>query len=115
MYGSLINHISGTPQDMIPEVGMGATVLLWTDREPATVVSVSKSGKSLIVKGDHAERVDDNGMSEQQEYKFSPNPDAIGVEFTLRKNGQWVRKGEPMKGGQRIILGKRSKYYDFSF
>lgn len=114
-YGSLINAISGSNPDLIPEVGMGATILYWTDRRAATVIAVSASGREITVQYDTAIRTDDNGMSDSQSYRYEPNPAGATRVFTKRKNGQWIAKGEPLKGGQRLGLGYRREYYDFSF
>ena len=114
-YGSLINAISGSNPDLIPEVGMGATILYWTDRRAATVIEVSKSGKQITVQYDKATRTDDHGMSDAQSYSYERNPNGATRVFTKRKNGQWIAKGDPLRGGQRLGLGYRKEYYDFSF
>lgn len=113
--GSLVNHVMGNSNQKTPEVGMGVTFLSYTDRSPGTVASVSKSGKSITVRADNYKRTDTNGMSESQTYEFSDNPDAPEVTYTLRKNGQWVKQGQPLKGGSRVAVGYRDAYYDFSF
>ena len=114
-YGSLINAYSGTKAGLVPEVGMGATQLFWTDRVASTVIEVSASGKSVTVQRDKAIRTDDFGMSDAQSYRYEPNPEGGTAVYTLRKNGQWIRKGDPLRGGQRLGLGYRSHYYDYSF
>jgi hypothetical protein len=112
--GSLVNAIMANSA-IQPEVGMGATILSWTDRHAATIVEVSKSGKSIVVQEDHAKRTDDRGMSEWQTYEHTPNTDAPRVTYTLRKNGSWVKQGDTLKGGRRVAIGVRNHYYDFSF
>lgn len=113
--GSVTNHSLGisTKGQPDPYVGMGVTMLFWTDRHPATVIEVK--GKTITIQEDHAERADDNGMSEVQKYVYARNFRGPTHTFTLRKNGAWVKKGEPMKGGQRLRVGSREKYHDFSF
>lgn len=106
---------TATSTPTIPEVGMGATVVYWSDREPGTIVKVSKSGKTIVVRADHAVRVDDRGMSDSQDYEYSPNPNGHEWEFSLRKNGRWVQVGETARGGTICAIGYRRKYYDFSF
>lgn len=113
--GSLVNHVMGSSTQPTPEVGMGVTFLSYTDRSPGTIASVSKSGKTITVRPDAYRRTDSNGMSESQTYEFTPQPDAPESTYTLRKNGSWVREGQPMKGGSRIAIGYRDAYYDFSF
>jgi hypothetical protein len=91
-----------------PTVGMGVTVVMWTDRYPGTIVRVSPSGKTFQYQEDKATRTDSNGMSESQTYRFEPNPAATVRTARLTKSG-WKDKGT------RIAVGVRSRYYDFSF
>lgn len=122
---SLVNHLQsraviGQPE---PVVGMGATLLGWTDRNPATIVEVFKIGKTqyVLVQEDNAKRVDNNGMSEDQTYEYTPNPDAYKKAFRIGRNGLWeaVIKNENDRyvksGGNGLRIGEREKYYDFSF
>lgn len=104
-----------------PEVGMGATVLHWTDRTACTVVAWD--GKTLVVQEDNAERADGNGMSESQAYTYTPNPEGRKYEYRRDAKGQW-RTGwvNPdsgrwnfSKGGQNLSLGTRQQYHDYSF
>lgn len=113
--GSLINHVTSGDRDAEPVVGMGATILLWTDRHAATVVEVSASKKRLSIQRDKATRTDKNGMSDSQAYSFEPNPEAHRETYTLRRNGAWVVLGGGQKNGRRLKLGARSEYRDFSF
>lgn len=99
-------------QPIQPEVGMGATAIGFTDRYPYTVIEVHKSGKRCKVQEDHAKRLDKNGMSENQSYAYTPNPDGTIVEISRRKNGAWIEVGG---GGARFHVGSRRKYHDYSF
>ena len=121
--GSLVNHLEsrmviGAPE---PEVGMGATMLGWTDRYPGTVIAWD--GKVLTVQGDTATRTDSNGMSESQEYDYTPDPSGSLTRFKRDRQGMWreVHTSEKGRlvfcegGGNGLILGRREKYYDFSF
>ncbi len=122
--GSMTNHIYsraviGQPE---PVVGMGATVLCWTDRHPATIVEVGKIGQCLMVKvqEDNARRADKNGFSEDQTYNYTPNPKAHVATYRFRRNrweevhqnenGRWVKSD-----GNGLRIGEREKYHDFSF
>jgi hypothetical protein len=113
-YGSLINAISGSNPELVPEVGMGATVLYWTDRRAATVIEVSASGRQITVQYDKATRTDNHGMSDAQSYEYEADPNGATRVFTKRKNGQWIAKGDSLRG-QRLGLGYRRHYYDYSF
>jgi hypothetical protein len=107
--GSLVNHLSaGGGKSLVPVVGMGATSLMYTDRHAYTVVWVSKSGKTIRVQEDHAERTDSNGMSESQTYFHTRNTEGVVHTVRLTKRG-WSSKGA------RFALGYRSTYHDYSF
>lgn len=107
--GSLINHLFAGSQMPTPEVGMGATVLSWTDRHAATITEVK--GKRVTVRLDEAIRTDKNGMSESQTYEYKSNPDGMEMTFSLRKNGQYKLVG----GGKVLAVGERRHYRDYSF
>ena len=109
--GSFLNSVmGGSNRALEPEVGMGCTILCWTDRHAATVVEV-RSATTIVVQQDHARRVDKNGMSESQKYEYTPNPEATREVFTRRKDGRWKKRG----GGYTLMLGERMEYHDFSF
>lgn len=106
--GSLVNHMYsretiGAPA---PTVGMGATMLGWSDRHGATIVKVTP--KTVHVQRDHAQRTDSNGISEAQTWVFTPNPNASVEVYRLTKRG-W------RAGSSSLAIGYRSEYYDFSF
>ena len=104
--GSLVNHLMSRG-GAVPEVGIGATILYWTDRVPATIVKVTP--KQVHVQMDDAERIDQNGMSESQEYKYTPNKLAKVLIFRLTK------RGYRSKEGSGLLVGHRERYYDYSF
>lgn len=101
--------------DMVPEVGMAATMGYHSDRHAGTVVAVSESGRQVTVRRDRATRTDKNGVSESQTYSFEQDPDGEETVFTLRKDGSWYPKGCPIGSTPRLALGHRSEFYDFSF
>lgn len=98
-----------------PVVGMGATVLMLSDRNPATIVEVSKNLRKVTVQDDHHAVVSGSVMDGSAEYTFSPNPNASREVYTLRKNGRYVREGESMKNGTGLRIGERDRYYDPCF
>ena len=116
--GSLINHVMSC-SSLAPEVGMGATILSWSDRNPATVIGWN--GKLLTVQYDKAIRTDSNGMSECQQYDYERDPDGAIRHYKLTPKGwfevsfneetqRWNTVG---KGG--VAVGYREKFYDYSF
>lgn len=111
--GSMINHLMGNSKPAVPEVGMGATKLCWTDRHAYTIVEVVNP-KKIVVQADKVTRTDSNGMSESQSYSFERNPEGQKATLTLRKNGAWIEQGDSIKGTV-YALGYRSEYHDYSF
>lgn len=123
---SLTNHllargVVGQPE---PEVGMGATVLCWTDRNPATIVAVRTLRGHLYidVQEDKAERTDNNGLSEEQHYSYEPNPRGYVNTYRREKNGMWAAvtfntttQRWNKTDGHGLRIGSREKYRDFSF
>lgn len=98
-----------------PEVGMGATIAYWCDRHAATIIAVSASKREITIQRDKATRTDHNGLSESQEYSFERDPEGPTYVATLRPNGRYVLKGEPMKNGTRVSVGHRSEFYNPSY
>jgi hypothetical protein len=114
--GSLINHLySGMVGCPAPEVGMGATVLGWTDRKAGTIIFVE--GDFFVVQLDKVNRTDGLGMTESQSYAYEP--DTKGPSYTFRKvargkaKGAWRENGS--KDGHGVLIGRRDHYFDFSF
>jgi len=127
MYGSLVNRLQermvvGAPA---PTVGMGVTMTSYTDRHAGTIIEVKKMGKGLLitVQADNVKRIDNNGISESQEYEFTPDPQgAIYYYKQTEPNTRWIsmylnpetnRFKKCERGG--LFVGKRDEYYDFSF
>lgn len=110
IYGSLFNRLMENSKPVTPEVGMGATLLMYSDRHAATVTKVF-SPTTIVIQEDNASRTDKNGMSESQEYAYTPNTGAEEVFVTLRKDGRWkVKKSQTV-----VMLGERDAYHDYSF
>ncbi|WP_236745807.1 hypothetical protein [Mycobacteroides abscessus] len=113
--GSLQNLVAANTRSANPEVGMGATIVMWSDRHAATIVAINERGTTVRVQQDRATRTDDHGISDCQSYAYAPNPEATVQTFTLRKTGRWIRKGESEKGGTALLIGRRDEHYDYSF
>jgi hypothetical protein len=121
---SLTNHILsraviGQPE---PALGMGVTLLSWTDRDPGTIVGVFTAAKMIKVREDHATRMDKNGLSESQTYQFRPNHTGHVYTFRQNKSGVWEEvEYNPLTnryrktGGHGLRIGERSAYRDPSF
>jgi len=88
------------------QVGDAATVILWTDRYAGTVVKVTRC--QIHVQRDIAVRQDDRGMSESQDYTYSPDLDGAVYIFRKTKRGYKC-------GSFGLCVGHRDEYYDYSF
>jgi len=93
-------------------VGTPATIGIGSDSYPATVVGISKSGRTIEVQNDNYQRTDSNGYGGNQEYSYAPNPDAPIHKYSLRKDGRFRLVGSNWGG---IGFGERRAYQDPSF
>jgi hypothetical protein len=105
--GSVINHIYSRVVGTTPEVGMGATILCWTDRHAGTIIRVTRT--QVHVQEDNATRTDSNGMSENQDYAYEADPQGKVHVF------QTTKKGYRNRAGNGLLIGTREKYHDYSF
>lgn len=122
--GSLVNHLMSGSTSPAPVLGMGATVLQWTDRQAATVVSIAVDGRSILTRDDIAIRTDANGMSDAQSYTYERDENGCERRWKLAKDGTWRAAQLNAAGrvvfvdrgrGERLLLGHRRHYHDFSF
>ena len=111
-YGNLMNRIMEDTAGK-PEVGMGATEIMWSDRHAGTISRII-SPKSIAWKQDRATGHGD-GRTEPRTYTYERDDDCPETIFTQRKNGRWVRKGESLDTGSGLLIGIRNEYYDPSF
>ena len=106
LYGSLNNRLEENQMfvDKI-EVGTLATEYHWSDRTPYEVIEVIND-KNVVIRQLDAKRIDNNGMSDCQEYEYTSNEKNYSVEITLR-NGKWYKvnrmsKEKFLKSAERI-------------
>lgn len=106
-----------------PQIGMGATLCMYSDRHAGTVISFDRQKKIIVIQRDEAIRTDKYGMSDMQEYEYKPNPNGGMYTFKFGKDNRWheyvtnqsTGRLNKAKGGCGLILGERDEYYDFSF
>ena len=120
--GSLVNHMysrmtNGAPE---PTVGMGVTMLMWTDRQAGTIVEVNTKKRYIAVTEDSTKRTDNNGISESQKYEYNAVMDGYRNYYRKDRKNQWRRcfykeNGRLVFGSGGLIIGHRESYYDFSF
>lgn len=109
--GSFINMMM-SQNCTLPEVGKGATVLLWTDRHAYEVMEVSDDKKRVVVQQYNAKRIDNLGMSDQQDYEYK---ELNGYnEVIVWKWGAWRWEMEVIKFINPPIGYQKEydKYYD---
>jgi len=107
--GSVVNWMS--VGGCKPEVGMGVTILHWTDRSAGTIIEVGKNARFVMVQDDKQWRTDKNGFSEAQEWATEPNPEGAVRKYTLRKDGSYRLVGSR----EALTIGARNPYYDPCF
>lgn len=119
--GSLVNSIMTNGRTSIePEIGMGATVAMWSDRRACTVIAWN--GETLTVQEDTSIRTDNNGMSDAQSYRYEKNELGARHHFRRDKHGKWQELSTSqtgrlvmVKGGHGLILNARMTFHDYSF
>jgi hypothetical protein len=137
---SLVNHLHaraviGQPE---PVVGMGVTLLGWTDRYAGTIVEVEPIAKGSVlvhVMRDESKVIAGSAHDGSAEYEFTPA--TSGARYTFRRNDdgtwsevyrkvlEWDDEGNPSKvsprwskmtgGGKGLRIGEREEYRDPSF
>lgn len=122
-YGSFHNnhYARATKGQPTPVVGMGATILLWSDRHAATIVSVGGKPDAWVieVQEDRAKVISGSDFDGSADYEYSPRPN--GRIHTFRfKDGVWReldREGRlmPKGSGSGLRIGDRLEYRDPSF
>lgn len=76
---------------IIPEVGMGATLLYPSDRYPYTIVHVSKGKHKIIAQKDTVTLT--SGSIFDGIFDYTPNPSAKRHPAYLNKHGQYIMDG----------------------
>jgi hypothetical protein len=111
-YGSLTNRLEENAKPKDPEVGDGVTEYCYSDRHAYTVCKVI-SPKLIAITRDIATRIDRNGQSESQEYRYETSYEHEPI--LLRKNihGHWKMIGDPQ--GSTYVVGLRDEYEDPCF
>jgi hypothetical protein len=109
-HGSLTNHLLDRSRTGPPVIGAGATEVLWTDRNPFTVIEVADE-THCTVQEDEAVRV---SGSHRYDNKWDITPNTTGQirRLSKRKDGRWKPVG---LSDPSFLLGTRQKYYDPEF
>lgn len=100
-------------EEIVPQIGMGATMFFGSDRRAATIIEVIDD-KTIIVVPDIAKLTGGSVLDENQQYQFERG-NGMGQVFTKRKNGRWIKSGQRMNNGTHLAVGHRSHYWDPCF
>lgn len=126
---SLVNHLyaRGTIGQPKAAVGMGVTLLGWTDRNAGTITKVTEIGGSkkialyIEIVQDKAVLISGSIASESQEYQYSAGNGAPCM-FRQLHSGAWEEvRLNPDTGkfnktnGKGLRIGERDTYRDPSF
>ena len=101
-----------TPQT--PEVGMGATLRVGSDCYPHTIVEIL-STKAIEIQRDHSVMAPEGNYFGDQVWNITSDPDGVTEVYTLRRNGKWHLKGQPMTNYGGLRIGNRRRYEDPHF
>ncbi len=112
---NLFSNLMGNATPPAPEVGMGATACYYSDRHAFTILTVSASGKTLTMRRDNAKRIDSHGMSDAQEYDYTPDPFGGVFKATLRSTGKWKLVGSSTRNVTTVLINTRREFYDYTF
>lgn len=121
--GSLINSIMSNTVSSEIKVGAPATFLMWTDRNPGTVIKVFKKGVYTYINVRHDEveyhkdcsgnyDIVDGNDENYSTYRFKTDGSS-GFQLVMQnaETGRWIQRGRA--GG--LTVGKREYYYDPHF
>jgi len=121
--GSVVNHLRsrqtiGQPE---PVVGMGATILLWSDRHAATVtyVFIERKLTCVQVRQDDAKVISGSTHDGSAVYEYTSNKAGSPSIFRREASGEWVEvrpnwvtgRWNKVKG-HGLHIGEREEYRD---
>lgn len=91
------------------QVGDGITICYYTDREAGTIIKRTKN--TITYQQDKAIRIDDNGMSDCQEYRYERDPNGkVEVYHWSHKYGCFRNSKNHL-----YVINGRHEYFDYSF
>ena len=114
-YGSIQNRILERTKPAVPEVGMGCTECMWSDRYPYEVIEV-KDERHCTVRELKATVVKGSTFDGSAEYEYESDPNGMVKTLFKTNKGRWVeRHGRTYRDSNGWAMGYAEKYYDPSF
>ena len=106
--------------DDVLNVGDGVTLNYYSDETPATIIEIDPKGRWIKVQEDIAKRIDNNGMSDCQDYEYSRNTNGVIHTFYKTRRKDFTLFTDTGKGtnnhyGIYLTLKLRRAYFDYSF
>lgn len=131
-YGSIQNRLSEKVFQPIPEIGMGATLVMWSDRHPYTVVGLSDKTvfyeanvrmedgsskrigreypKHIFVKEDGFKVIKGSMQDGSAKYEYFDKEDAYEEKFIFHKaSGLYRRESRTWKEGEYVPTNRTNK------
>lgn len=87
---------------LTPEEFMGATQILWAQRNPMTITGVLNAGRTVVGYRDKVIEIEDEDSGENV-LAYVPDYDTPRLLFTLRRGGMWVAADSPTNGAKRTM------------
>lgn len=114
-YGNLNNRFLENCKGATPEVGMGVTECMWSDRNPYEIIAV-KDDRHITIRRLDYKRTDKGGFSECQEYEYYSNERYTPIELFKNNKGRWVRRVgvRGVDNSSGWYIGRAERYYDFT-
>jgi hypothetical protein len=113
-YGSLQNRLEENCKGLKPKVGMGATEMMWSDRNAWEIIAV-KDERHITARRLKCKLVSEY-FTECQEYKYESDPNGYTAELFLTKKGQWRQRYYGTRQlGNVFVIGYAEEYRDPSF
>lgn len=112
-YGSLQNRFMERCVGPNPEVGMGATEYMWSDREAYEIISVKDERHCTARRLDS--RLKEGSDWLDQDYEYFSNEKNATVQLFKKKNGRWVERYPNGSYGNSFGIGHAEHYRDPSF
>ncbi len=108
LVGNLTNRLMERTENQEQEIkiGMGATIIMYSDRIACTVIEIKGKCKAVIQR-DKAKCI---GGAYSNEWELSRDENGMKYEIYCR-NGVWRVKDSK----EKVIIGKRDYYYDYTF
>lgn len=97
----------------LPALNSPATVSLWTDSYPVTVIAISKSGSKITLQRDSVKVVSGSAHDGSAQYEITRNLEGPTDIATRRGNGRYRLQG--WNQGGAVNFGFARMYQDPSF